>query len=129
MHELSIAHALIGLTREHVPEHAQVRTIRVRVGPLQAIDNDAMQFAWAAATEGSSLQGSELSLEYLPWILNCKACGRRWRSENWSGPCACGSAEVDPTGGDELTLLSIDVDDEPDDAAARDRKAVTNQGA
>lgn len=129
MHELSIAHALIDLAREHAPEHARVRTVRVRVGPLQAIDRDAMHFAWAAATEGSAMQGSELSLEYLPWILNCTACGRRWRSENWSSPCTCGSADVDPTGGDELTLLSIDVDDEPDDVTTRDREAVTNQGA
>ena len=129
MHELSIAHALIDLAREHVPKGAQVRTVRVRVGPLQAIDNDAMQFAWAAATEGSALKGSELSLEWLPWILNCTECGRRWRSENWSAPCTCGCTSVDPTGGDELTLLSIDVDDEPEDATPQGREAVTNQGA
>lgn len=129
MHELSIAHALIDLARGHVPEGARVRTVRVRVGPLQAIDDDAMQFAWAAVTEGSTLKDSELLLEWLPWILNCTECGRRWRSENWSAPCTCGSAEVDPTGGDELTLLSIDVDDDPDDAAMPKRKAVTNQGA
>lgn len=129
MHELSIAHALIDLAREHVPEHARVRTVRVRVGPLQAIDDDAMQFAWSAATESTVMQGSQLALEHLPWILNCLECGRRWRSENWSAPCTCGSANVDPTGGDELTLLSIDIDDETDDATPQSHEAVTHQGA
>lgn len=129
MHEFSIAIALIDLAREHVPKGVRVRTVRVRVGPLQAIDNDAMQFAWAAVTEGSTLQGTELALEHLPWILNCLECGRRWRSENWTASCTCGSDNVDPTGGDELTLLSIDIDDETDDAGTRDPRAVTNQGA
>lgn len=129
MHELSIAHALIGLAREHVPDGARVRGLRVRVGPLQAISPQAMRFAWSAATEGTLFQGAELSFEHLPWILNCLACGRRWRSESWSEPCPCGSADVDPTGGDELTLLSIDVDDEPGAAAAENREPVARQGA
>lgn len=129
MHELSIAHALIGLTREHVPDLAQVRSVRVRVGPMQAIEPEAMRFAWDAATDGTPYQGARLVLDYLPWSLHCRSCGRHWEGPDWPVECACGSADVDPVGSDELTLLSIDVDDmiEPD-AARRSHEPACRQG-
>ena len=122
MHELSIAHALIGLTREHVPDLALVRSVRVRVGPMQAIEPEAMRFAWEATTEGTTCRGAELSLEFVPWALHCRACERRWEGPDWPQLCTCGSADVDPAGSDELTLLSIEIDD-PDEVAPDHREA------
>ncbi len=115
MHEMSIATALVGLTREHVPKQAQVRCVRVRVGPMQAIEPEAMTFAWEAATGGTELEGAELSLTYVPWSLHCRGCDRRWEHSDWPVICDCGSADVDPAGSDELTLLSIEIDDEQED--------------
>ncbi len=111
MHELSIARSLLGLVRDNVPDGALVKSVLVCVGPLQAIEPDAMQFAWHAATDDTEFDGAELSLTLLPWELHCLECGRNWSSENWSDPCTCGSCRVDPVGGDELTLISIDVDE------------------
>ncbi len=138
MHEMSIAAALIGLTREHVPSKARVRSVSVRVGPMQAIEHEAMQFAWSAATSATEFDGSELKLTYLPWSLHCKCCGKKWEGDDWPVTCACGSADVDPKGSDELTLLSIDIDtsDEPEgetdfddqDPAHREAGPVMRQG-
>lgn len=111
MHEFSIAQALIGLTREHVPDLARVRSVRVRVGPMQAIEPEAMRFAWEASTEGTGYEGAKLLLEFVPWALHCRACDRRWEGPDWPQLCTCGSGDVDPAGSDELTLLSIEVDD------------------
>ncbi len=111
MHELSIARSLLGLVRESVPVGAVVRSAQLRVGPLQAVEPDAMKLAWRAATEGTVFEGAELSLTLVPWALCCRECGRSWSSENWSDPCTCGSCRVDPVGGDELTLVSIEVDE------------------
>jgi hydrogenase nickel incorporation protein HypA/HybF len=122
MHELSIAHALVGLTREHVPDMARVRSVRVRVGPMQAIESEAMRFAWEVSTEQTSIRGAELSLEFVPWALHCRACDRRWEGPDWPQMCTCGSADVDPAGSDELTLLSIEYD-EPDKKAPAHREA------
>ncbi len=117
MHELSIARSLLGLVKENTPEHAKVRSVLVRVGPLQAIEPGAMQLAWHAVTDDSPLDGVELSLTLVPWELHCSACDRRWTSENWSDPCQCGSCRVDPIGGHELTLLSLDIEEiEPEES-------------
>ena len=129
MHEMSIAAALIGLTREHVPSKARVRSVVVRVGPMQAIEPEAMQFAWTAATSGTEFDGSELKLTYLPWSLHCKTCDKRWEGSDWPTVCVCGSADVDPKGSDELTLLSIEVDDFDDqEPAHREVGPVMRQG-
>jgi hydrogenase nickel incorporation protein HypA/HybF len=129
MHEMSIAAALIDLTREHVPSDARVRVVRVRVGPMQAIEPEAMTFAWEAATSGTAMDGAELTLTCVPWSLHCRACDRRWEGGDWPVTCACGSADVDPTGSDDLTLLSIEIDD-PDDQDPPNREAgpVMRQG-
>lgn len=111
MHELSIARSLLGLVKENLPADTRLNTVSVRVGPLQAIDSRAMQFAWQAATEDTSFDGVRLSLTLVPWELHCRTCGRNWTSETWSDPCTCGSCRVDPVGGDELTLVSLDVDE------------------
>lgn len=111
MHELSIARSLLGLVKDNTPDDAQVRAVKVRVGPLQAIEPEAMQLAWHAVTDDTPLDGVTLSLTLVPWELRCRECDRRWTSDNWSDPCLCGSCRVDPIGGDELTLLSIDVDE------------------
>lgn len=112
MHELSIARSLLSLTREHVPADAVVRAVRVRVGPLQAIDPSAMQLAWQAATEDTSYRGVALTLNLVPWELSCRSCGNRWFSRSWPGRCRCGGHSTAPIDADELTLESIDVTDE-----------------
>jgi len=111
MHELSIARSLLGLVKDNTPDDAQVRAVKVRVGPLQAIEPDAMQLAWHAVTDDTPLDGVTLSITLVPWDLRCRECGQQWNSDNWSDPCSCGSCRVDPIGGDELTLLSIDVEE------------------
>jgi len=109
MHELSIAKSLLSLTREHVPAGSVVRAVRVRVGPLQAIDPSAMQLAWRAATDDTSYRGAALSLNFVPWELSCRGCGNRWFTQSWPARCRCGGHESDPIDADELTLESIDV--------------------
>ena len=111
MHELSIARSLLSLVRENTPAHSRVRSALVRVGPLQAIEPGAMQLAWHAVSDDTSLDGVTLSLTFAPWQLRCRECGLQWNSNNWPDPCPCGSREVDPSGGDDLTLLSLDVEE------------------
>ncbi len=120
MHELSIARSLVGLVRESVPGGAVVKSVLVRVGPLQAIESGAMELSWCAATEGTVFEGAELLLTFVPWELGCRECGRSWSSDSWSDPCTCGSCRVDPVGGDELRLESIEVEDLPNRTASAD---------
>lgn len=121
MHELSIAQALRRLVTQHTPSGAKVLRVHVQAGPLRAIEPQAMQWAWKAVTMDSNHEPPALELECLPWRLSCPGCGRWWTSQNPLEPCPCGCGEIHPTGGNELTLVSIEVEpseDCPDDPRA-----------
>ena len=109
MHELSIAKALLQLADLHCPPGHHVRQVSVQVGPLQAIEPPAMQWAWQAAREGTSCANAVLDLQELPWALRCKDCARQWQSAVLDERCACTSENVCIVGGDQLQLASLDV--------------------
>lgn len=111
MHELSIAHELLNLVAEHTPAGMRVTVVRVQAGAMQAIDDDAMQLAWQAATQDSPFQGSRLELDLLPWRLSCEVCGRTWEGEDAFESCACGNPRASVTGSNDLMLTSLDVEE------------------
>jgi hydrogenase nickel incorporation protein HypA/HybF len=111
MHEFSIAQALVELVRLKAPPGAVVRGVAVRAGPLRGLDAQAMQWAWQTAAREAGMEGAALALEELPWTLQCPDCGRQWTCVAMDTVCSCGSQYPAPVGGDELTLVSLDVDD------------------
>lgn len=109
MHELSIAESLIDLVRQNTPADAAVDAVRVVAGPMRGIEPDAMQWAWQAATQGGELDGARLDLELLSWRLRCPQCGRAYTADDMFAACTCGCDYPEFSGGDELTLMSIEV--------------------
>jgi len=122
MHEFSIAQALLEQVRNHAPAGSVVRCVVMEVGPLQGIDPEAMRWAWQAATAGSPLQQAELQVHQLPWRMECETCGREWSAADMEGQCACGSQQVHPSGGSELLLRSLTVDDESERVDLEERR-------
>jgi Zn finger protein HypA/HybF involved in hydrogenase expression len=80
---------------------------------MRGIVPEAMDMAWRALAEGGFLRHARLELEMLPWQLECAACGRRWSADTPIEDCSCGSDHAYPVGGNELLLMSIDVQDPP----------------
>lgn len=111
MHELSIATALLDLVGRHAPAGVTVRAVQVRIGPLQAIEPEAMRFAWQAATRNTEYDNTSLELDLLPWKLQCPECGRKFECTTADGACTCGSMTAVPIEGDDLTLVSLDVEE------------------
>lgn len=111
MHELSLAAALLELAQKHVPPGAALKGVKVRAGPLRAVEPEAMELAWRAVTEEARLPGCRIDLELLPWELRCLDCDRTWSASTTLETCACGCDRPIPGGSDELRLLSIEVDD------------------
>ncbi|MGD0462234.1 MAG: hydrogenase maturation nickel metallochaperone HypA [Tepidisphaeraceae bacterium] len=107
MHELSIAEAILDLARRHVPHGGTLRSVHMTAGPMRSIDPQCMQLAW----QGIGQCDVALRLNVLPWRMQCADCGRRWEQPELAERCACGSPQVHPIGGDELQLVSIEVDD------------------
>src|SRR5215207_3875200 len=112
MHELSLASSILEIARRSVPRGARLRAVRVVVGPMRAIDPDAMHFAWRSVTADAGDDRVHLELNMRPWTLRCAECGCECTSEQIDCACAaCGCNRAFPLGGDELQVVSIEVDD------------------
>jgi hydrogenase nickel incorporation protein HypA/HybF len=111
MHEMSIATAIWDLASRHLPANAVLRSVRVQAGPMRAIEPRSMEWAWDALMWDIGAEHVALELTTLPWDMQCTACGRQWKAAELSHRCICGSDRIRPIGGDELRLVSIEVDD------------------
>jgi hydrogenase nickel incorporation protein HypA/HybF len=111
MHEMSIAQAILNLAQEHVPPGSELRVVRMRAGPMRAIEPQSMQWAWEALVSAPASENVSLELTTSPWRMRCNCCGHEWEGDSLADRCTCGSRDVRPIGGDELQLISIEVDD------------------
>ena len=111
MHELSIASSILELARKHVPRGLVLLSVKVQAGPMRGIDPDAMELAWRACATLDESDIPIIDLELLPWRLLCPDCGREYTAETAFAPCRCGGVRAQPIGGDELSVVSIEVDE------------------
>lgn len=116
MHEASIAAPLLRLALDEAAKHAgtsgplRLTRIRVRAGLLMAIEPATLQGCFALMAEDTPAEGAELLVEILPMHGRCQACGQEVETPVRSFACpACGEAEVDWRGGNELFIESIQV--------------------
>jgi len=109
MHELSIAEALAEQVRRHIPAGMRVSRIRLEIGPRQAVEEDALRFAWQAVVKSSDLDTAVLEIVQLPWTLVCRQCNQSWTSiDPLQGCPGCGSEDTQAGGSSDLRLLSLD---------------------
>ena len=102
----------------HVPAGGVLRSVHVRAGALQMIETDAMNAAWGAITEETAHAGAVLDLEVLEPHRVCPECGRDWVGGELVEACVCGCSGVRWIDGEELTLVSMEVDVEEEDCVA-----------
>ncbi len=109
MHETSIAQALIEQVRRHTPEGHVATVARVEAGPYQAINPQALDWAWQIVTEGTELASTKLEYRGLPFAMSCPKCGRQWTGADPFELCSCGS-EAAANGSSDLRLVSLEVE-------------------
>lgn len=116
MHEFSICERIVSaaLTEAELlePPPERIRGIDVVIGGLHQIVPEYLQTAYEVLTKDTLLDGSKMILRTLPVTVKCKQC-------NWTGTielpvfaCGdCGAFRVDVTGGRELYLDRMEVED------------------
>lgn len=110
MHELGMCEDIV----EAVERRAAGRKVSgctIRVGTLHQVVEPAMDQSFALAAAGTVAEGAELTLVVIPVQASCRTCGSIATSDEVAACCqACGSTDVDVSGGDELILESIVLD-------------------
>jgi hydrogenase nickel incorporation protein HypA/HybF len=111
MHELSIADAVVTIVTRHAAGR-RVTRVDLKVGHLRQVVPDALAFAFELVAQGTPAEGAELVMEEVPATVRCRDCGGKSVLEAFPAHCAvCGSLDVDVTGGEELLVDSLELDE------------------
>jgi hydrogenase nickel incorporation protein HypA/HybF len=115
MHELSLITSVIESVTESLAAYpgARVIEVRLKVGALAAVAEDALQFCYGIASEGTTLKGSRLRIDRLPVVIHCAPCGLDSTLDGvLSFHCPkCGEVCCDLHQGRELEIDSIEIDE------------------
>jgi hydrogenase nickel incorporation protein HypA/HybF len=121
IHELSIALSIVDAveTALSAETNVTVETVHIQVGTLTGIVPEALAFSWEVATFESRLRGSQLSIETVPVRGLCPTCAVEQEiSSLQSFRCpVCQASITQITGGNELEIVSVEVQDAAQNAA------------
>lgn len=112
MHELSLMAELRELVVAQVEAHGggRVERIRLRIGTLAGVEEEALRFAHPLVMAGSCAEGSRLEIETVPALCHCSSCEQRFSAD--AGLCACprcGAISRTLLQGRELDLVALEL--------------------
>ncbi len=114
MHEMSIAQSVLEIIEESIgnPPRKSLRSVTVAVGELTAVVPDSLQFCFEALIAETPYQGTELIIRHMPLNGYCRDCHYKFSIKNYNFSCpACQSGSIEVTGGQELNVTELEVDD------------------
>ena len=115
MHELSIVKQLMTVAEaelDRLEEGATVTSLRVAVGRLSGASAESMKFAFEVLSPESRLNGCRLEIIEPKAVCACAECGYREEVDDYVSACPrCNSTSITVTGGNDLRLESMEVED------------------
>jgi hydrogenase nickel incorporation protein HypA/HybF len=116
MHELSIADAVVTIVNRHAAGRPVTR-VELKVGHLRQVVPSALEFAFELVAQGTPAEGAELVMEEVPASVRCRACAAESTVDAFPLACAaCGSLDVEVSGGEELLVDALELEEEQAEA-------------
>jgi hydrogenase nickel incorporation protein HypA/HybF len=115
MHELALCQAMLAQVEAIAREHQAHRVVSITLGmgPLSGVEESLLKHAYPVAVAGSLAEGAELLIRTTPIKVRCTACGEESDATANSLVCAhCGDWRTELISGDELLLVSVELDKE-----------------
>jgi len=125
MHEIAIAEGIVRVAEQAARERGfdRVVAVIVEIGELAGVEPQALRFCFDAVTRGGAAAGARLEIESVPGRGWCLRCEREVALPQRFDPCPhCGSHQVQPTGGTEMRVRSIEAEHAGDLASGQDRQ-------
>lgn len=113
MHELSVCQGLMRQVDRIAAQNgaAAVEKIVLKVGALSGVEPDLLKHAFTIAREGTVAANAELEIESGPIRVHCRQCDAGGEAAANRLVCpVCGDWRVDVTEGEELMLLSLEIE-------------------
>ena len=94
MHEMMVAENLLAtISEKSAKQNARPVGAKISCGKLNAINDEALCFAFEAIAKGTSCEGMKLEIEHKPIRGRCKSCDAGFDVELWSPRCPKCSGE------------------------------------
>jgi hydrogenase nickel incorporation protein HypA/HybF len=91
----------------------KVLSFKLRIGELRAVEPEALRFCFEVLSKGTLLEETTMIIEDVPAKALCKKCRKEFLIKDLTFFCPhCGSAEIEPLSGNELDLVSIEVEED-----------------
>lgn len=114
MHELSLAGGILQLVEQAAQRERfeRVTQLRLEAGRLSGVEVHSLRFALGAIAPGTCLEGARIEIEEPPGSAWCLHCDASVELSERADPCPqCGGHRLQPTGGTELRVIDILVND------------------
>ena len=113
MHELPVMHRILQVATRHAMKNGirKVMKIDLEVGRLCDLEERWMRHYFDHITKGTLAEGAFLSVEWVPVVLECAACGHRRELEGMeenTGCPECGAMEARIRSGRDYFVKSME---------------------
>jgi hydrogenase nickel incorporation protein HypA/HybF len=114
MHEAMIAeNTLETILAQTKKRPGRVVRVVISCGQMNALNDEAMQFAFEAAATGTICQNAKLEIKHIPLKGVCKRCGSKFEFDLYNPQCPkCGKSDFSI--GDDAPLLLEEIEFEED---------------
>jgi len=112
MHELTICENLFKLVeQEQQNSHFhRVRRVRLEIGRFSCLDPEALRYAFEIFSRETMLEGAVLEIDQPSGRATCLDCKADVELANRLSECpSCGGARLQPTGGDQMRFIEMEV--------------------
>jgi hydrogenase nickel incorporation protein HypA/HybF len=110
VHEIGLCQSVLAAV-EGKAGGRRVTGVRLRVGALHRVGPEAFEQTFSMVASDSVADGADVEVVVVPVEGHCRACGQDWEAEDQLPLCpGCGSTDVTLTGGDELVLESLEIE-------------------
>jgi len=110
MHEMGIAEGILAVVLDVAQGH-EARRVALRIGALQAVAPDSLQFWFEMLAQGSEAESAQLDIKETSAVLHCQQCRLDSLVQNALFACPkCGSTDVNVISGDEILVDAVELD-------------------
>ncbi len=131
MHEMGIVASILDASFDAAAKQgaARITEIKISVGELTEIQEFALEFAFDSLSPDTIAEGAKLTVTHIGARSRCVTCDIEFDHGRFEIICPeCGSFMCELLTGRELTIDSIEIDDEPAQVDSDDAEAVETAG-
>jgi len=110
MHEMALAEGILSVVLDAAGDQP-VRKVDLRVGALQLVVPESLQFSFQLASDGTLAQNAAINIEDVPARLRCKQCHAETVLRQPPFQCEhCSSSDIEIVSGEEVLVEAVELE-------------------